>query len=497
MPETENTAIKPKPPRPLHRWGIGLNVLLQLILVFALFLLVNYASYHHYLRRDLSPGRDYSISSTTSGYLRKLSKDVTLTLIFTRDSETSRDARALLEEFRRVKRNRITVDEIDPARDLERAEEIKLQNNISLHGNGILIRAADRVRFVGEDELVIRGAGGDRDNPSVDFRGEDAVISAIVGLIEGSVRKFYFVTGKGAAGGRDLSPDLAALAEIGRGQNIDTAPLNLTDVTAIPADTDGLALSSMHYDLSERELAMLQEYWDRKRSALLVLLEPGADTPRLRGFLAANGVAPRSDRVLFAESTSTGPRKEFSVQAVFLDGSPISRPFTGAGTRLGGQTQSLNLLGDAPEFHAKHIEVTALMDAAERYWGETRYDNFDELPKMDAADTKPPVHLAASVERGAVSDERLRVDSSRMVVVGNDTLLNPATRLAVDQDFISSSINWMMNRERFIGVTPKRKQFFRIQLADEQRRQIFQTTVIMLPSVALLLGFLVWTHRRS
>jgi len=481
----------------MHRWGIALNVLLQLVLVFALFLIVNFASYHHYARRDLSPGLDYSLSNTTTGYLRKLNKDVSLTLIFTRDSDTINDSRALLEEIRRVKRTRIRVEEIDPARDIERAEELKLENNITLHGNGILVRAADRVRFIGEEELLIRGAGGDRDNPSVDFRGEDAVISAIIGLIEGSVRKFYFITGKGVTGGRDMAPEFAALTEIGRRQNIDSAPLNLTDVTGIPADTDGLVLPGPHYDLSERELAMIQGYWDGKRAALLVLLDPNGDTPRLRGFLAANGVSPRADRVLFAESTSTGPRKEFSVQGVFRGDSPISRPFSSATTRFGGQTQSLELRGDAPEIRAKHIEVTPLIDAAERYWGETRYDNFNELPRIDADDTKPPVHIAASVERGAVSDERLRVASSRMVVVGNDTLLNPATRLAVDQDFISSSINWMLNRERLIGVTPKRKQFFRIQLSDDQRRQVFQTTVILLPGLALLLGFLVWTHRRS
>ena len=52
-------------------------------------------------------------------------------------------------------------------------------------------------------------------------------------------------------------------------------------------------------------------------------------------------------------------------------------------------------------------------------------------------------------QRGAVSDERLRVDSSRMVVVGNATMLDPATRLAVDQDFIAASLNWML---RFMTV---------------------------------------------
>ncbi|HEY2573576.1 MAG TPA: Gldg family protein, partial [Verrucomicrobiaceae bacterium] len=215
MSESNATDSKPVSPRPLRRWTIGLNVLLQLVLLFALFAIVNYASFRHYIRRDLSPGRDYTLSEMTTNFLRKLSKDVTLTLVFTRDSDLIPDVRALLEEIRRAKHNRIRVTEVDPARDLDRAEELKLQNNITLHGNGILVRVGDRARFISEEELVIRGVEGTRENPSVDFRGEDAVLSAIIGLIEKGTRKLYFISGKGAAGGRDTAPDLAALTDIG------------------------------------------------------------------------------------------------------------------------------------------------------------------------------------------------------------------------------------------------------------------------------------------
>ncbi|MEI2609634.1 MAG: hypothetical protein V9G20_13475 [Candidatus Promineifilaceae bacterium] len=64
------------------------------------------------------------------------------------------------------------------------------------------------------------------------------------------------------------------------------------------------------------------------------------------------------------------------------------------------------------------------------------------------SDTKPPVFVAASVERGGVQDESLRVDSARLVVVGNATLLDKLTRQAENQDFLAASLNWMLNREK-------------------------------------------------
>lgn len=495
MPDAHPFYSKPVPVRPMRRSGIALNVLFQLTLTLALFLIVNYLSCRHYRRFDLSPSRDYSLSEMTVNSLRKLSKDVTLTLIFTRDSDIMKDARTLMEEYRRVKKNRIHIEEIDPARDIERAEQLKLQNGIALHGNGILVRANDRNRFISEDELVIKGLEGGRERPSLDFRGEEAVTSAIISLVEGGARKFYCIVGKGNTSGRDADPSFAALTELGRQQNIETAALNLTDVTEIPADASGILLLGSRYDLAERELAMLRTYWEGKRAAILVLLDPNGDTPRLRSFLSANGVTPRPDRVLYAESTAAGPRKEFSVQTVFLNTSPISKPFSTVASRLSGQSQSLDVRGDLPELHAQHIAVTPVMDATDRYWGTTDY--LKELPVIGPADTKPPLHLAASIERGFVSDERLRMDSSRMVVVGNAELLNPEVRLAVHQDFVSACINWTINRERIIGITPKRKQNFRIELTEGQRRRIFQVSALFLPGTALALGFLISAHRRA
>ena len=72
----------------------------------------------------------------------------------------------------------------------------------------------------------------------------------------------------------------------------------------------GIILVGALYDLSDREVAMLQNYWLGKRAAILVMLDPNGETPKLHQFLQSKGVAPRPDRVLLAESTSAGPKKQ-------------------------------------------------------------------------------------------------------------------------------------------------------------------------------------------
>jgi hypothetical protein len=110
---------------------------------------------------------------------------------------------------------------------------------------------------------------------------------------------------------------------------------------------------------------------------------------------------------------------------------------------------------------------------------------------------RPPVNLAAAVERGAAPDQRVGVDSSRMVVVSNALLLDPEAQVAVGRDFVAGSLNWMMNRERLIGVTPKLKGSYRIHISEHQHVRLFWISALAMPGVVLGLGFLVWATRRS
>jgi len=206
-------------------------------------------------------------------------------------------------------------------------------------------------------------------------------------------------------------------------------------------------------------------------------------------------VLPRGDRVIFAESTGTGTRKEFSVQAVFDNESSITRPLSASTTTLAGQSESLEVRYDDEFLRNQNITVQPLIGATERYWGERNY--LEDLPVADEGDTRQPIFLAASVERGMVSDERLRVDSCRMVIVGNAALLDKKSALAVNRDFVAASLNWIVNREKLIGITPKTKRSYRIQLSQRQSEVIFWTTTVVLPGLVLGFGFIVWASRRA
>jgi len=295
-PEPSSPAVASLP----KRWGIGLNVALQVILVLAIFFGVNRLSYRYHTRWDLSPQQSYTLSSATMNYLGKLSKDVFIANVFARDSKVFPDVQALLEEYRINGRGRVKLRSIDPLRDIERAEALKAETGLALDQNGIVIRVGNRTRFIREEEMVIRDTGTETSRPIKEFRGEDAVTSALINVIEGDGRKFYLIVGKGSRTEAALTDAMMALGELGRQQNFQLMPLNLAEINKVPEDADGLLLVGIRYDLSEREISMLKAYWEGKRAGLLVMLDPAGETSRLHAFLGLNGVTPREDRVLYA-----------------------------------------------------------------------------------------------------------------------------------------------------------------------------------------------------
>ena len=483
-------------PQPMpKRYGIGLNVALQVLLALALFAGVNRLNYYHYWRWDLSPSQDYTLSSATLKYLDSLSRDVQIYIVFGRDSKVYGEVQSLLEEYHLHGRQRIKVRSIDPVRDIERAEQLKADTGLSLAQNGVLIRCGVNKRFITEEELVVREKGTSTNKQIIEFRGEDAISSALISVVEGRVRRFYYVVGKGSRSDEALSDAYNATIDLGKQQNFEVLQVNLSEVNRIPIDADGLLILGARYDLSEREVVMLNDYWQSKRAGIFIMLDPGGETARLNAFLSVNGVHPRGDRVLVAESTSTGPKKDFSVIGEFTKEVPFIHHLTSSAITLVGQSESLELLQDNAALKEKSISIQPLIIASPRYWGERQF--LEELPIVDDEDTLPPIFVAASIERGALGDETQRADSSRMVVVSNSTLLDKQTMLAVSRDFAAAGLNWLMNRESFIGIPAKSKHSYRIQLTRRQHELIFWVTSITLPGIVLGFGFLIWASRRA
>jgi hypothetical protein len=83
-----------------------------------------------------------------------------------------------------------------------------------------------------------------------------------------------------------------------------------------------------------------------------------------------------------------------------------------------------------------------------------------------------------------------------MVVVGNCEFLKDKFLAGTGLDFLSSAINTLTDRTHLTGTTPKIKEFFTLNLDEQQIRFLALWTMLAVPLGAALLGALVLWRRR-
>ena len=116
-----------------------------------------------------------------------------------------------------------------------------------------------------------------------------------------------------------------------------------------------------------------------------------------------------------------------------------------------------------------------------------------------AKDKGEPLTIAASIEKGGSADERVQMNSARLVVVTNSTFIqdNALTQDQQGLDFVSASINWLLSREQMIGIAPKIPQTLTFSLDEKALRGLRWIILVLMPLVPAILGLLVWWRRRA
>ena len=103
------------------------------------------------------------------------------------------------------------------------------------------------------------------------------------------------------------------------------------------------------------------------------------------------------------------------------------------------------------------------------------------------------------MEKGGSADERVKVNSSRMVVVSNSTFVqdNALTQDQQALDFISGSVNWLLSREQFIGISPKIPKTLTFTLTESALSNVRWLILVLIPLIPAFIGAAVWWRRRA
>src|SRR6187200_1906027 len=373
----------------IGRIRIGLNVVVQIVLILFLAAMVNSLAFKHYKRWDFSRDQKYALSDKTKRFLDTLKGKMRITVFFSPSTPITADLQNLLTEYQYAGKGKIDVEQIDPERSLSRAKELFDKYKVVTDESMLVLDYEGRNKTVKASEMAEVDQSGVAmgEGPRVTaFKGEQAISSAIIDLTEGKKNIIGYVLGHKEPPIATAAPNLmtmerppdspiSVLKTFIENENIKLQELNLFNVDAISAEMKTIMIVGPQYDFSDREMQLLRDFWN-KQGRILLLLDPSAKTPKLNAFLNELGVRVNDDRLM--AMVRTGIEEVARVRDVigrFLPESPITKRLADVRAPFLGGTCSLTL--DSQRVQAGGVQLQPLVQAEKGYWGEVDYNSDD------------------------------------------------------------------------------------------------------------------------
>src|ERR1041385_2232173 len=185
-------------PRKIQRLQIGLNLLAQLVLIFFLLAAVNWYSFRHYKRWDVSRDQKYALSDKTKRFLDTIKGKMRVTVFFLPDAAIAGDVQSLLTEYQYASKGKIDIENVDLARNLSRAKELVDKYKVVSDESQLILDYEGRNKTVKASEMaeVDRSGMAMGEGARVTaFKGEQAITSAMIDLVEGKKNTIGYISG--------------------------------------------------------------------------------------------------------------------------------------------------------------------------------------------------------------------------------------------------------------------------------------------------------------
>lgn len=412
-------------------------------------------AYRHNLRLDLTPQRNYTLSSHAKRILAELRQDVRLTVFVRSEDPRTPQLKDLLWRVTQETR-RITYEIVD----LNRSPALARRFGVDRYG-----------------AIVVESGSKRRD---VSNANESLLMGALLAVTRERDRIVYFVTGHG-----ERSPDdsdrkngmsVAKVTLEDEQFTVRTLPLMRTE--SVPVDATVVVMAGPRKDYLPGELAQITAYLGRAGN-LLVMLDPESP-PSVAAFTAGLGItaAPR---------VAVDPERRLAGgEGVTLMIADLLPSFLVSGTLEAPPVFSYARPLDLVDPHASDT-IRFLKTSASSYAAEP-------------TDLKAPPGNegtgALLVGAALVPTETRR---GRAIVIGDsDFASNGIIDYLGNKDLLVNSISWLARDESLLAARAQSKEAGREQffVTETQGAWSFWLATVLQPALFFAAGALVFLRRR-
>jgi ABC-type uncharacterized transport system involved in gliding motility auxiliary subunit len=471
-------SLKGLKPDPLKRsQKYGLNTVLSVIFVLGIVIFLGILSYRHSKEFDLTTDKRFSLSPQTINILESIEGEVSVIAFFASDDPVKDAMADLLDRYKSAAHGRFQYRFVDP---ILRPGDAK-EYNVEVY-NTVVFIYGDRTERIALTEQDIYASG------------EQEFTNALLKVTSTEPKHIYFLTKHGEY---SINDDFSTVKSSLESENYEIYELNLLNTPAVPDDAAILVVAGPRTNLFDVEIESIDEYLNRG-GGLLVMIDPGVTATRLETFLGSMGVELGDDLILDPQSRIFGG--DYTIPMV--DGyypHAITESFTIPSFFPYARSVTVDAEAAADSGWSSHY----LALTSEYSWAEKDLKT-KPFKYNEGRDTAGPVPVAVVGTKFLVVDTEETADEdteptpeARVVIFGNAGFAaNSFFYVQGNRELFLNTINWLADEEELIAIGPKDRTMDLLTMNRVQGNLFFIISVLLLPTMVLVVGVLVTLRRR-
>ena len=425
---------------------------------------------------DCSVNKLYTLTDTTTNYLKGLDKDVEIYLLAP-VGEESESLYNMLEKYTAWS-SHVSFEQIDPN---VNPNFVAQYTSGLLATNSVIVVSGDRFKIVDYSSFTTPIFDFDVKQYVTGFDGEGQITSAINYVVSDNLPKMYLLEG------HNESPYSDSFAALVNKANIVTDTLNLLMADSVPEDCDILMMNIPTVDISPEEAQKLINYLDKGGSLFLISGNTGKDFENLGLLLEYCGLEIQRGTVVETDS------KYYLSANTGIKPARVAHKVSNSLITKGISVYMPNSQGIAIRDDARStLEITKLLTTSKDSYVRV---GTSTLLTMQEDDIPGPVMVGTIIEEYIEGNEK----DTKIAVFSSPNLLNETCNTVVsggNYELAVNTITWMGEFDDNISISPKSTtmQLLTVTQADFYKWMVILVGVV--PVVFIGAGFVVWFIRR-
>lgn len=458
------------------RWGV--NATAVILAFIGIISLLNYISFRHHARFDLTSAKTFTLSPQTHKILNSLSDEVKIIAFFSEGNTMKQQVKDLLDSYTYVSK-KLKVEFIDPIKN----PAVAIRYQITSDGTTIFECGNKKKNVTGYEEQQFT--------------------SAILSVTKETKPVIYFLQGHGELGIDDYNQRLgiAQLKSIIEKDNYEVKTLDLFDKTNIPVNCKVLVIAGPTKPIPEKERDAIFNYI-QKGGRAIILLNPDIQTGIESVLHSKYGIIVGNNMVFdFGSMLYGDPRSPAVISYPYHE---ITKEMNRVITFFPG-ARTISLENNLPE----GVTGSKIVETSPNSFGKANYKELKNMNFEEGKDLKGPVSIAVALNIEIKKDKATSPSPSptpeksenklkaRLVVFGNSNFISNAfSTRAGNADLFMNSLAWASEEEELISIRSKEPEQRKIELTNNQAKLIFNVTVFLIPVIVLSIGGYIWWKRR-